>query len=187
MGDMKENYCQVRISNMGSIVRYSYFVNDTEALANIQAQFDLRDFLQRSREVQAQNTAHNRLLEGLKLPGILSKYIQMFKDRESTGSIFNKDHIIPILLMCYETNTSSSSKKGNILKFWNLNSTIIQIRWSHVKYVHFLIYQRRKQMIRFLTQLRNKISQHQHPLHHQQILHKILSKQTGSIPRCPLY
>ena len=44
-GDTKEKYCQVKISNMGSIVRYSYFVNDTEALAKIQAQFDLRDFL----------------------------------------------------------------------------------------------------------------------------------------------
>ena len=44
-GDTKEKYCQVKISNMGSIVRYSYFVNNTEALAKIQAQFDLRDFL----------------------------------------------------------------------------------------------------------------------------------------------
>ena len=67
--------------------------------------------------MQAEETAHNRALEGLKLPGILSKYIQMFKDRDSIWRNFNKDHIESILLLCYETNPSISSKKGDILKY----------------------------------------------------------------------
>ena len=67
--------------------------------------------------MQAQKTEHNRALEGLKLPGILSKYIQIFKDIESTGRSFNKDHIKPILLLCYETNPSSIRKKGDMLKY----------------------------------------------------------------------
>ena len=67
--------------------------------------------------MQDQEAAHNMVLEGGKLDGILSKAIQMFKYGDSTGRRSTKEHIKPILLLFYETNPSRSIKKGVMLKY----------------------------------------------------------------------
>ena len=67
--------------------------------------------------MQAQEAANNKALEGAKLGGILREAIQMFKDGESTGRSFTKDHIKSILILCYKTNPSRSSRKGAMLTY----------------------------------------------------------------------
>ena len=95
---------------MGSNGRYYYLDNIPEALAKLQVWLELGKFLERSREVQAQEVVHGRSLEGVKLAGILIIDIRMFKNGESTRRRFTKDHIKSILLLFYETNTFRSRK-----------------------------------------------------------------------------
>ena len=49
---------------MVCIVRYYVFVNNPEALKNLQAHIELGKFLDRSSDVQAQGAAYNRESEG---------------------------------------------------------------------------------------------------------------------------